>query len=298
MRLPPAVCDAPAVLCARCACHLLSAMRLPSAVCDAPTIRYSRCACVWATSSQHRPTQIVGEAVSWWQLLPWEPARVVPAVRDAPAFGQPARSAIRCGPRALRADRRSQGGVREELRVVAGAATVWVTKVTVVVWAAYSSGGGDVDSAAGRQRRGRQEKRRPSPNDRGSWQGREATEGRARCWRSTTRLMGGGGDLAMAWNEGEKNGKEQGGARVGGRSERADAPWSEVFSTQCRRTLLTTPARHEEEEGSGQQAIVGQPAAHPYTAVRVTVCHGVAESNTAPAPVTPVTVTPRENPHP
>src|ERR1019366_6303823 len=34
------------------------------------------------------------------------------------------------------------------------------------------------------------------------------------------------------------------------------------------------------------------------TAVRFTVCHGAAESNTAPAPVTPVTEIPREKPYP
>ncbi|KAI0283845.1 hypothetical protein BC826DRAFT_973590 [Russula brevipes] len=260
---------------------------------------------------------IVSEAVLSWLLLPWEPAHIVPTVCDAPAFGQPARSAIQHGPHALHADcwhgyvvavptlgapcaccaavrdaivfvtGQGSGGTLSTGMVVAGAAMVWVTEATVVVWAACSSGSGDVDSAAGRQRWGRQEKRRPSPNDRGLLSSNEGE-----------RLMGGSGDLAMAWNEAKKNGKEGGGAQVGGRSECADVPWSKGFSMQCHCTFLTTPARHEEEEGSGQQATVGQPTAYPHTMVRVMVCHGVAESNTTPAPVTPMTVTPRENPHP
>ncbi|KAI0282951.1 hypothetical protein BC826DRAFT_973973 [Russula brevipes] len=250
----PAVHDAPATRCARCACRPLCAMRLPSSVRDVPAICCPRCAC-----------------------HPLSAMRLPSAIRDAPAFGQPARSTVRRRllARLCRGGSSCPGSLRAlcplcamrlrlgnllaapfdvghahsaqivgevmsllfpswelQARVVPLGGTVWVTKVTVVVWAAYSSGGGDVDSAAGRQRRGRQEKRRPSPNDRGSWQGREATEGRcaladagfevkltlaaARCWRSTTRLMGGGGDLAMAWNEAEKNGKEQGGAQLAG----------------------------------------------------------------------------------
>jgi hypothetical protein len=103
----PTVRDAPAF---GQPAHSAVQRRSPIRVAAAPTLGArarcaccARCACIWATCSQRRSTQI-GEVVSWL-LPPWGGERVVPAVRDAPAFGERTRGAARRG--ATRSPRRS-----------------------------------------------------------------------------------------------------------------------------------------------------------------------------------------------
>jgi hypothetical protein len=95
-RVVPAVRDAPAFgQPARSAVRCRSASRVaaaPALGARARRARCARCDCVWATCSQRRSTQ-VGKSC---RGPPWEPERVVPALRDAPASGQSARSAVRC----------------------------------------------------------------------------------------------------------------------------------------------------------------------------------------------------------